>query len=106
MPRATHTLLPRNRFAKRHYEAIATAIQEARRLTDYNGHDNIGVQFAIAELSRMFAKDNGRFNQDRFECACVPGANVRARCANLRTNAQNQNSPISMASGVQISGAK
>jgi len=69
----------RNRFAKRHYEAIATAIQEARRLTDYNGHDNIGVQFAIAELSRMFARDNGRFNQDRFECACIPGANVRAR---------------------------
>ena len=79
MPRATHTLLPRNRFAKRHYEAIATAIQEARRLTDYNGHDNIGLQFAIAELSRMFARDNGRFSQDRFECACIPGANVRAR---------------------------
>ena len=40
----------RNRFAKRHYEAIATAIQEARKLVDYNGHDNIGLQFAIAEL--------------------------------------------------------
>ena len=96
----------RNRFAKRHYEAIATAIQEARRLTDYNGHDNIGVQFAIAELSRMFARDNGRFSQDRFECACVPGANVRARCANLRTKAQFQKSPISTTSGVQILGAK
>jgi len=29
MPRATHTLLPRNRFAKRHYEAIALAMQHA-----------------------------------------------------------------------------
>ena len=98
--------LSRNHFQKRHYEAIATAIQEARKLVDYNGHDNIGLQFAIAELSRMFARDNGRFNQDRFECACVPGANVRARCANLRIKAQIQKSPISTTSVVQISGAK
>jgi hypothetical protein len=79
MAQATNSLSPRNRFAKRHYEAIATAIQEARKLVDHNGYDNIGVQFAIAELSRMFMRDNGRFNRDRFECACVPGANVRAR---------------------------
>jgi hypothetical protein len=59
MAQAINSLSPRNRFAKRHYEAIATAIQEARKLVDHNGYDNIGVQFAIAELSRMFMRDNG-----------------------------------------------
>jgi hypothetical protein len=79
MPRAFNSLSSRNKFAKRHYEAIATAMQEAKRLTEYNGYDNIGWQFALAELSRSFMRDNPRFDRDRFERACKPGANVRAR---------------------------
>jgi hypothetical protein len=73
---ATHSLSPRNKFAKRHYEAIATAIQEARRSVN-GSNDPIGV--VVDELGDVFAADNGMFKRDRFERACVPGANVRAR---------------------------
>jgi hypothetical protein len=62
-----------SRFAKRHYEAIATAIQEAALVP---GND---VTSVIRELGAMFKSDNSAFDRDRFERACVPGANVRAR---------------------------
>jgi methyl coenzyme M reductase alpha subunit len=64
------------KFAKRHYEAIATAIQEARRRAN-GSNDPIAV--VVDELADIFAADNSRFGRDRFERACVPGANVRAR---------------------------
>jgi hypothetical protein len=84
MPRATHTLLPRNRFAKRHYEAIATVIQHLTLSDDE--HDEQGLaeikarrQAIAREFANLFASDNGMFKRDRFMCACEPGANVRAR---------------------------
>ena len=67
----------RNHFAKRHYEAIATAIQEARRRAEFEGNDPIAA--VIDELGWMFKSDNGQFKWDRFKRACIPGANVRAR---------------------------
>jgi hypothetical protein len=75
---ANHSL-SRNRFAKRHYEAIATAIQEARRRVadGENNHDPIAN--VVDELSWLFRSDNGLFKCDRFRRACVPGANVRTR---------------------------
>ena len=66
----------RNRFAKRNYEAIATAIQEARR--SVNG-SNDPIAIVVNELAAVFAADNGMFKRDRFMRACEPGANVRAR---------------------------
>ena len=63
-------------FAKRHYEAIATAIQEARRKAN-GSNDPIAV--VVDELADTFAGDNGMFKRDRFIRACEPGANVRAR---------------------------
>ena len=96
----------RNRFAKRHYEAIATAIQEARRRASDGDNNHDPIANVVDELCWLFRSDNGQFKQDRFYRACVPGANVRARCANLRTKAQFQKSPISTTSGVQILGAK
>jgi hypothetical protein len=67
-------------FQKRHYEAIALAMQEAFRMAN-NGEacEKQGVAAAIEELSRVFASDNGRFCKVRFVSACEPGANVRAR---------------------------
>jgi hypothetical protein len=70
------------RFAKRHYEAIATAIQEARfhalaKETEFTAQDAINA--VIKECAGAFARDNSAFDRDRFERACVPGANVRAR---------------------------
>jgi hypothetical protein len=71
-------------FCKRHYEAIATAIQEARfHALTKQGDDPFTAQNAldavIAELAGMFARDNGLFKRDRFIRACQPGANVRKR---------------------------
>jgi hypothetical protein len=66
----------RNKFAKRHYEAIATAIQEARRSVN-DSNDPIAV--VVEELADTFAGDNGQFKRDRFKRACELGANVRAR---------------------------
>jgi hypothetical protein len=79
MPRAFNSLSSRNRFAKRHYEAIALAMQEAMRRFDDDSPYPAGVQAAIEELADVFAGDNGRLQYKRFIHACVPGANVRAR---------------------------
>jgi hypothetical protein len=64
------------------YEAIAEAIQEAYGdIDDTIGGDLVraGINKARTELADVFARDNGSFDRDRFERACVPGANVRAR---------------------------
>ena len=76
MPRAINSLSSRNKFAKRHYEAIALAMQEARR--SVNG-SNDPIAVVIEELADVFARDNGMFKRERFIGACEPGANVRAR---------------------------
>ena len=74
MTKATRKL---SRFAKRHYEAIAEAMQEARthlRCDAINQHECV-----IGMLADMFAADNSQFKRERFTNACQPGANVRAR---------------------------
>ena len=77
MPRAFNSLSSRNKFAKRHYEAIATAMQDARFRLRSSSLDQ--WQCTIQCLANMLAEDNGRFQRDRFISACEPGANVRAR---------------------------
>lgn len=69
-------------FSKRHYEAIAQAVQEARfhslaKEGAFTAQDAIDA--VIKELACTFAWDNGQFKRDRFIRACQPGANVRAR---------------------------
>jgi hypothetical protein len=74
MAKATPKL---SRFAKRHYEGIASAMQEARthlRCDAINQHECV-----IGMLADMFAADNSQFKRERFINACQPGANVRAR---------------------------
>jgi hypothetical protein len=75
MPRAINSL-SRNKFCKRHYEAIALAMQDARRRVN-GSNDPIAV--VVDELADVFAADSGMFKRDRFIRACEPGANVRAR---------------------------
>ena len=81
MPRAFNSLSSRNKFAKRHYEAIALAMQEAMRYARDLDDDLApgAIQIAIDELADVFAGDNGQFERDRFIQACEPGANVNAR---------------------------
>jgi hypothetical protein len=66
MPRAFNSLSPRTKFAKRHYEAIAQAMQHA--------HVPQGIicdpakrnqwESVCNELADMFARDNGMFKRD------------------------------------------
>ena len=77
MPRAINSLSPRTKFAKRHYEAIALAMQDARFHLRSTALDQ--WQCVVNCLADAFAADNGQFKRDRFMHACEPGANVRAR---------------------------
>jgi hypothetical protein len=73
MPRAFNSLSSRNKFAKRHYEAIAQAMQDARMHIRAEQ-----MECVVNCLADLFAGDNGQFKRDRFKRACEPGANVRA----------------------------
>ena len=73
MPRAFNSLSSRTKFAKRHYEAIALALQDARFHLRSTPLDQ--WLCVVNCLADAFAADNGL----RFERACEPGANVRAR---------------------------
>ena len=77
MPRAINSLSPRTKFAKRHYEAVALAMQDAHVIGDPAKRNQ--WESVRNELADMFARDNGQFKRDRFMYACEPGANVRAR---------------------------
>ena len=85
MPRAINSLSPRTNFAKRHYEAIALAMQHACPVALLGRSSNADPirrnqwESVRNELTDMFARDNGMFKRERFIGACVPGANVRAR---------------------------
>ena len=77
MAQAAYSLSPRNKFAKRHYEAIALAMQAAHVICDPAKRNQ--WESVRNELADMFARDNEQFKRDRFMYACEPGANVRAR---------------------------
>jgi hypothetical protein len=79
MPRASNSLSSRDKFAKRHYEAIALAMQEVGRSIEYAYAPEYVVKLAINELADVLASDNGQFKRERFIAACQPGANVKAR---------------------------
>jgi hypothetical protein len=75
--------MTRNRFAKRHYEAIATAIQEARRRTN-GSNDPIAV--VVDELADAFASDNA--------CSNVTGSCVRASQEQMSGRGANNDGDI------------
>jgi hypothetical protein len=77
MAQAFNSLSSRNKFAKRHYEAIALAMQNARFHLRNTALDQ--WQCVVNCLADTFAADNGQFKRERFNRACEPGANVRAR---------------------------
>jgi hypothetical protein len=62
-------------FQKRHYEAVADALQEARRFCRYSVDECQqaailrGVRLVEDELMRTFRRDKARFSPDRFEKA-------------------------------------
>ncbi len=66
-------------FAKRHYEAIARALQEACPEPHWDANKRAQFDVTVSRLCDAFKRDNAAFNRDRFIAACQPGANVRAR---------------------------
>ena len=66
-------------FARRHYEAIAHAMQDARLETVGHAGHHEAINICCNSLADMFARDNGQFKRDRFIAACEPGANVKKR---------------------------
>lgn len=70
-------------FAKRHYGAIALAMQETyprpASVTRLEVWDEVR-----RALAYTFKEDSARFNEARFIVACLPGRNVRARTAHLK----------------------
>ena len=67
-------------FQKRHFEALATALQELDpgALGRLN-RARMQHEATVDGIASMCAKSNPRFNRERFLRACQPGANVRAR---------------------------
>jgi hypothetical protein len=78
--------LPRNHFAKRHYEAIALAMQDAHPGAGLSQDNRAVIQWSetCKDLAEVFERDNSRFDIIRFMHACVPRANVRARNGGAR----------------------
>ena len=66
------------RFQKRHYEAIAKIMQDLALCADTEDKRR-HTTLAINMFSEIFAEDNSAFQLGRFERACEPGANVKAR---------------------------
>jgi hypothetical protein len=67
-----------SRFAKRHYEAIAEAMQLACP-SQHNVTQHDQWNTCRTELANAFVRDSDQFKRDRFINARTPGANVRAR---------------------------
>jgi hypothetical protein len=71
--------LTMSQFAKRHYEALATVIQETIKHRTTSSEQVAAVYEVAKELEILFRRDNSLFKSARFMAACVPGTNVRAR---------------------------
>lgn len=56
-------------FSRRHYQAVADALREARDGFDEGGACQFGVECAADQLARVFAEDNPRFDNERFRQA-------------------------------------
>ena len=65
-------------FQQRHFEAIARSMQSIK--PNPNQPEALRQwEITLAELGDLFISHNHNFMRARFESACEPGANVRAR---------------------------
>ncbi len=67
-----------SKFQQRHYEAIAEVMQTLHSQVPDMEH-RWTIHLATQSLAEMFQADNPLFQWSRFEAACLPGANVKAR---------------------------
>jgi hypothetical protein len=66
-------------FSKRHYEAIACAMQNAHPAEPCVEAMWTQWDMTRQHLAEAFRRDNPRFDTVRFTRACEPGADVRVR---------------------------
>jgi hypothetical protein len=64
-------------FQQRHYEALAKLMQAAKVQDDVDQQG--GLDMMQRMMCELLAQDNPKFDRARFERACEPGRNVRAR---------------------------
>jgi hypothetical protein len=61
------------KFATRHYEAIANAINERARTELLYSDASLGIAAVINALAVLFKNDNPKFDEKRFRAACWRG---------------------------------
>lgn len=67
-------------MSKKDFEKAARIVQGWARDVHPNGVDPFQVAAITEAFIELFRGEaDGRFDEDRFRRACVPGANVRAR---------------------------
>ena len=65
------------KFQQRHYEIIAQIMNDVAPCDKSKSETRMEYRERIIRaLCSAFAEDNVHFNEDRFRCACVPGARV------------------------------
>jgi hypothetical protein len=57
-------------FSKKHYEAIANAMQQAEPMPNWDLNKHAQQDVVISELVIMFRQDNPNFKPDKFMAAC------------------------------------
>lgn len=68
------------KFSQRHYQAVATILQELRLYAEGNHATAVQTADKARDMfTSAFACDSGAFKRDLFVRACVPNANVKAR---------------------------
>ncbi len=68
-----------SKFSKRHYETIATVMQDAMPEAHWDPNKRTQWEVTISRMVDAFKADNATFKPERFKAACERGANVRAR---------------------------
>jgi hypothetical protein len=68
------------KFQKRHYQIIATTMQEAHPGAALSKDNRAVVQWSetVKDFAEMLERDSSRFDVIRFVHACEPGANARS----------------------------
>ena len=65
-------------MSRKDYERAAEIAQFC--VGDEEGETAAAIHASVVDsFVELFKGDNGRFDEDRFRRACVPGANVKAR---------------------------
>jgi hypothetical protein len=70
---------PARLFQQRHFEALAELMQRVQPKASTKAQTRAEYREQILRaMCKLFAAENPKFSEDRFRCACVPGANVRS----------------------------